>query len=701
MLSRSDDRPGGLNANLVQTYTWSFEVGPLKLILLLSEFFAPVRRVMCGGFNTNMRVTKSFLSFVLMVGVLINALPLAAQNGKRAPAPTPGLRASLETSEPSEVFRQFRKSGQNVAFSPMLKKVAGAEAEDIEAALEAQAVNFYESLAAASKTEFAKLRDKAKALNQKTYEEMKKNPPQSKREPKKLPRAVGKSFSAEDLFPLETGGPRAAQNFAPLPDEVPIGKTETETGITVRGAETKTMDMADSTVTRIADAIQKGGTDGKEIFTETSQTETTTVVSKTDNSKVEKVEKLGWGAGFAMCSDAAGHLSGHAKMSISSKVTTTKGNRIAAVTHVLSVVYKITGYVNDDAEFTHFKMEVEGTETLTGTDRARDLGLMDDTRMSDGTGTIKYHADNCKPPYETEPDQYGNTSVVLPKIGNTVADSYNPLPGSEKLIGLIPSANDMALVELQDLMRSTAAQLRNGSCVEVECLAAKNTLKPGETIDVTAVSVSKRDLDKFNARLEDDKQCDPKKQLGTPSTVFVFTADAGGGGTFLVKSTSRRGIALGMLEFGKEGKNDLDKDKCDGNWHGTIRDPPDIRRGAKRGHQPRRSKVGPSVKRLERDHQPAEIRWHRADRGRSAGHARHLGAERRVRHGRQLVLPGPRIFYHSQRMRLVCEKDHQGKQRDGKEGGRRRKRRYRCDGPDPGRRVPGLYRHSGNERRLY
>ena len=435
-----------------------------------------------------MRVTKSILSFVLTIGVLINALPLAAQNGKPAPAPTVGLISSLETSEPSEVFRHFRKSGQNVAFSPMLKKVAGAEAEDIEAALEAQAVNFFDSLAAASKTEFAKLKDKAKALNQKTYEEMKKNPSQSKKEPKRLPRAVGKSFSAEDLFPLETGGP---ENFAPFPDDVPIGKTETETGITVRGAETKTMDMADSSVTRTADAIQKGGTDGKEIFTETSQTETTTVVSKTDNSKVEKVEKLGWGAGFAMCSDAAGHLSGHAKLSASSKVTTTKGNRIAAVTHGLSVVYKITGYVNDDAEFTHFKMEVEGAETLTGTDRARDLGLMDDTGLSDGTGTIKYHADNCKPPYETEPNQYGNTSIVLPKIGDTVADSYNPLPGSEKLIGIIPSANGMALVELQDLMRSTAAQLRNGSCVDAECLAGKNTLKPGETIDINVVSVSK------------------------------------------------------------------------------------------------------------------------------------------------------------------------------------------------------------------
>ena len=139
-----------------------------------------------------------------MIGVLINALPLAAQNGKPVPTPAGGIRYSLETSEPSEIFRQYRKSGQNVAFSPMLKKVAGSEAEDIEAALEAQAVNFYESLVAASKTEFAKLKDKAKALNQKTYEEMKKNPPQSKREPKKLPRAVGKSFSAEEDDGKET-----------------------------------------------------------------------------------------------------------------------------------------------------------------------------------------------------------------------------------------------------------------------------------------------------------------------------------------------------------------------------------------------------------------------------------------------------------------------------------------------------------------
>jgi hypothetical protein len=156
------------------------------------------------------------------------------------------------------------------------------------------------------------------------------------------------------------------------------------------------------------------------------------------------------------------------------------------------------------------------------------------------------------------------------ECGTGVQDVYDPLPGSEKLVDFTPSANGFAVVELQDLMRSTAANLKIGECVDVECLAAKNTLKPGETIDINAVSVSKKDLDKFNGRLETTSNATPVKQIGTPAAVFLFTADAGGGGTFLVKSTSRRGIGLGMLQFGKEGENDLDKDKCDGNWHGTI-----------------------------------------------------------------------------------------------------------------------------------
>jgi hypothetical protein len=517
-----------------------------------------------------MRRIKNWLGFGLMTSILLNALPLAAQNGKPAPAPAAGLSYSLETSEPSEIFRQVRKSGQNVAFSPMLKKVAGAEAEDIEAALDAQAVNFFEEFAAAAGVDVAKIHDNAKALNKKTYEELKKNPPQSKAAPKKLPRAIGKSFAGEDLFPLEF----EAMPSAPVvsaPDGPQVQKIETETGMTATATDTKSMDMAGSTVTRTETASSKAGTDGKEIFTGSSRTTKTEVISKAENKKLNMTDTMGWESGFAMCPDAQGRLSGHGRASLSTQVVTTAGNRIAAITQEVSIDYKLTGYVNDDAVFTHFTIEAEGRESITGYDRARDLGLLgEDKGLHDGTGSVKFRLDDCKPPYETERNAYGSTKIVDAKMGNGPVTLDNPIPGSDLLSRFIPAGAALIMIDMNTLMMSTIANIRNGECVDVECTAAKNTLKPAETIDVTAVSVSKRDLDKFNARLETTSNATPEKQLGTPSAVFVFTADAGGGGTFLVKSTSRRGIGLGMLQFGKEGENDLDRDKCDGNWHGTI-----------------------------------------------------------------------------------------------------------------------------------
>jgi hypothetical protein len=520
-----------------------------------------------------MRVTRSFLSFlsfVLTISVLINAMPIAAQNGKPAPAPNGDLRYLLETNEPAEVFRQYRKSGRNVAFSPMLKVVAGAEAKDIEAALDAQAVNFFEEFAAAGGVDVAKIHDKAKTLNKKTYEELKKNPPQSKAAPKKLPRAIGKSFAGEDLFPLEFEGTLSAP-LVSAPDGPEVQKTETETGMTATATDTRSMDMAGSTVTRTETATSKAGTDGKEIFTGSNRTTKTEVISKAENKKLNITDKMAWESGFAMCPDAQGRLSGHGRASLSTQLVTTVGNRIAAITQEVSVDYKLTGYVNDDAVFTHFTIEAEGRETLTGYDRARDLGLLgEDKGLHDGTGSVKFRLDDCKPPYETERNEYGSTKIVDAKMGNGPVTLDNPIPGSDLLSRFIPAGAALIMIDMNTLMMSTIANIKNGECVDVECTAAKNTLKSGETIDVTVVSVSKRDLDKFNARLETTTNATPEKQIGTPTAVFIFTADAGGGGTFMVKSTSRRGIGLGMLQFGKEGENDLDKDKCDGNWHGTI-----------------------------------------------------------------------------------------------------------------------------------
>lgn len=514
-----------------------------------------------------MQKTRFWLTTGVIACVLINALPIAAQNTPAAPS-TGNIRLSLDITGPAEIFREFRKSGRNVAFLPMLKTVAGREAEDIEAALEAQAVNFFEEFAVATKGDAAAMREKTKKYNEKRYEEQKKNPSQSKAASKRLPRAIGKAYAGEDLFPMEYDGILVPPDD---PDGPQVQRTETETDISATASDTRSMDMAGSTVTRTAEVSGRTGTDGKEIFTGQTTTTKTDIVSKTENKKLNLTDKIAWDAGFAICPDVQGRLSGRGKATFSKQAVITADGKAAAVSQETTVEFKITGFVNDDAVFTHFSIEADATESINGYDRARNLDLLgEDKGYHDGTGRIRYRQDDCKPPYVTEANEYGMKSTVDPVLTEGVVTTYSPLAGSTLLTAVLPHCASLIMIQQKNLMMNAISNIRNGACVDVECSAPKNTLKPSETIEITTVSVSKRDLDKFNAKLTAKHNSSPTSQMGTPKAVFVFTGDAAGGGTFLVESVSKRGIGLGMLQFGKEGENDLEKNRCDGNWHGTI-----------------------------------------------------------------------------------------------------------------------------------
>ncbi len=209
---------------------------------------------------------------------------------------------------------------------------------------------------------------------------------------------------------------------------------------------------------------------------------------------------------------------------------------------------------------------------MTGYDLAKQGDLINiGDEISDGSHRIKYDIKNSKPPYEVK-DERGRKSNADAEFGDLrflPLSSLNP-QRAERMNEATGLGIQMNTYEFSNLIRSSIYKWQNGECVDVECTAAKNTLTPGENIDVNAVSVSKQDLSKFNAKLEGigSETVTPKDQFGTPRAVYKLTAKSDGNGDIIVKSISRRGIGSGMLEFGRSWQDD--KEVCDGDWHVTV-----------------------------------------------------------------------------------------------------------------------------------
>jgi hypothetical protein len=242
--------------------------------------------------------------------------------------------------------------------------------------------------------------------------------------------------------------------------------------------------------------------------------------------------------------------------------------------------FHITGFVNDDAEMTHFDMEGVISEKIIGLDRAVRLGLVaEKPGFKDGSASIVYNVDNNKPPVRGS----SGTSDTDITIGNVKAKVFGIETEEQdsRIAKFVKWGLGINLIELNNLMRTSISRWHNGECVDVECTAPKSTLKPNEVIDVTAVSISKHDLGKFNAKLNGSGSASvtPSDQDGTPQAVYTLTAPAKEAGEIIVRSTSRRGIGLGLLTFGgvKPPKKPpvktppVKQPPCDGGWTGTVK----------------------------------------------------------------------------------------------------------------------------------
>ncbi len=490
-----------------------------------------------------MNFQKIGFSFVVIFSILVNSVPMTAQIRDDSS----DVKLTYKPADETENFRLILGSAKDFAFSQNLSNMFGEQnGKEIEIALEAQAVYFFENFRAQAAKSHAKMPEKIKEIRKRKYEELKSK--KAKTAPVKPTGKVSQNFT-EDPFLNVSFNPKqndplfinAGYEMKPVVDEPQIETIETDTSIELSGIETKTIEMDEATVTRSSKSGNKVEFDGKAKSFEMNQEESSEVVSKATGAKLSRVTKLSYGASLDLCPDISGIVRGKGNSLIYNQTTINTGKQLAALTKEYTVKFQVTAYVNDNAEMTHFDMIGVVTENVLGYDRALRLDLIQSANgFADGKRSISYKITGNTPPSESAPDQYGLKRHISPELG-TVTSKLFGINSDEELNRIVEAGRGglaMIMLNLEFHMRAAISGWQGGECVNVECTAAKTSLKPNELIEVNAVSVSLQDLDKFNAKLKASgtETGTPEEQSGSPNAVYTLTAPQKGKALFLVRS---------------------------------------------------------------------------------------------------------------------------------------------------------------------
>lgn len=512
---------------------------------------------------------KPILTAGLLLSLFLNAVPLTAQSTNDSFA--------IQTSEPTDKASKFNSADGAIFAAEVAKMAPGS---DIPEALEAQSAYFIEQFFEATKGQFEKGVTKSREFNKKRQEETTKKPVS-----KRASRLYGKSILPDfgiDLIENVTNVDGASPSYTP--DGIQTVDVETDTSVMSSATQQKSIDTPEVTVTRNQTVNSEVGYDAKNTMSKNMGTEETVeTTSKTDGRKVTKTSKMSFGASLEICPDFAGIVRGTGTAKFFSKTTINTGKQLAALTTDYTVDFRVTGYVNDDAEMTHFDLKGTAIEKTIGFDRALRLGMVTSTNgITDGTRSMFVQFDGNTPPSSLK-DEYGRTTDVTPELGKGTS---KPLPtnteaDNERLAKATVSATGAFVIDLGLLMRSSISRWQNYECVSIKCTAPKTALAPNQSVDVTAVSVSTLDQSRFNAKLNGTgtQTVTPGDQNGTPSAIYSLTAPEKEKATFIVKSVSRRGIGLEVLEIPVEEANKKPPvkqptpkpKKCDQGWTGTVK----------------------------------------------------------------------------------------------------------------------------------
>jgi hypothetical protein len=513
------------------------------------------------------------LSLWLLTALLFNAaIPIRAQQE------IPSAEIIGANIDPDRVkqFGELRQTARGAEFPALLEKIFGSAAGEATNALDENSEQLFQAVTDAASQKAVERLDEQIARRQEKSNTKAVIAPELKTNPARKPfkKPAVKSRKVGFNIQPKADWRQLAFGFQPLrlQDEKPdIKMTETDKEIKAEGSGKKSFETKDAKGTRTQKAETRYIKDGKTFGMEIKNTEIIEAVSKPDGKSFRQEISMVWGAEVAACPDINGVSAGTGKAKVVSKTVYTENGETATMSSEFDLRAKLTGYVDDQAELKHYDMQFETFTTNTGYEDALRRKVIKEIKLKDGR--YELHFDIPGNTIEWSDGTYGGKRTPA-KIGKTIGRKITPMPDADaKTLGsaigpMVPSVWNSA----NEMYKSAERNWQNYGCVEVICKAPKTTLKPGEEITISTETVHLQDGGKVNAQLSAEAypgQVTPELQSAAPSANFTFTNEATEDhSTFMVRSTSKRGIGRGDVEFQVE--KEKEEPPAAGVWTGTI-----------------------------------------------------------------------------------------------------------------------------------
>ena len=500
-------------------------------------------------------ITRFLFVFIILTGILSDSFPVSAQTGR------------------GEALEDVRRAAQGAEFPLLVEMIFGGDAETALNQFDEDAAQLFEAVTegASRKAEeslekqIAGRREKP-GPNSVTAPELKANP-KKKSVTKTTSRKLG--FKAQPKFDWR----HFAFGFQPLPkqDEKPeIKFTETDKEIKAEGSDKKSFETKEAKGTRTQKTQTRYIKNGESFGVEIKNTEIIEAVSKADGKSFRKETSMIWGAEVAACPDANGVSAGSGGTKITTKTVYTENGSTVIMASEFDLQATLKGQVNDQAELTHYDLEVDGYTTNSGYEDALRQNIIKEIKIKDGRYGIKYSIPGNT--IEISDGKYGGERTPA-KMGKASARKLTPMSDAEaKLVDsaigkMIPAIWNSA----NEMYKSAERNWKNYGCVEVVCKVPKTTLESGEEIVISAESVHLQDKTKINAQMNAEAyqaQITPESQAAKPGAAFTFTQEGEENSYFSVMSVSKRGIGKGDVEFQLKKENEEPPEA--GAWTGTI-----------------------------------------------------------------------------------------------------------------------------------
>src|SRR5688500_1935363 len=209
--------------------------------------------------------------------------------------------------------------------------------------------------------------------------------------------------------------------------------------------------------------------EGGQVGNEYKAVEYTEADNRAERTKTRTETTIGWKTMAASCPDANGFVHGTASITNGVKITITTPHTIGILGRNITTTMKFKGYVNDDAELTHYDIAGSAVETTSGYDRAERLDLIKNREFSDGTKSLEYSITNSKPGKPVV-NEFGFTKTVGREPGNVTAKlgpgtSLEDARRFDKASGRhVAYLAEQAL----DVLQIARVEWRNYRCVEVK-----------------------------------------------------------------------------------------------------------------------------------------------------------------------------------------------------------------------------------------